>query len=88
MKVTFQNAGNLHIKRDLRDTFRQPAANRVEHIWILKTPLEPLSDESLLGKKRLFCWDNYYNFRPMIIRFISNPNLILKLISGIRLDPT
>ena len=29
------------------------------------------------------CWDNYYNFRPMIIRFISNPELILKLISGI-----
>ena len=33
-------------------------------------------------------WDDYNNFRPMVIRFISNPNLMLKLFSGIGLDPT
>jgi hypothetical protein len=31
MKVTFQKAGNLHMKRDLHGSGRQPAPNRIGH---------------------------------------------------------
>ena len=46
-------------------------------------PLSAMSNTS-----PVLIWDNYYIFKPMTIGLISNPNLILKLFSGIRLDPT
>ena len=61
--------------------------NTCKEIWPLERPG--------LGKSQGNCFERRYLWSgisiiisDLIIRFISNPNLILKLISGIRLDPT
>ena len=54
-----------HLKREIVD---------LDEIYKLKWVPQPKNSINKLKKYKII-WDNYYNFGPGIIRFISNPNL-------------